>query len=62
MGSIWSLFIPSSGDLLQNGEYQLTDLDYPDDIAIFDPSACVLQDALTILFDFLDGIRFHDLP
>ena len=31
------------------GEYQLTDLDYADDIAIFAPSACVLQEALTIL-------------
>ena len=31
------------------GEYQLTDLDYADDIAIFAPSACMLQEALTIL-------------
>ena len=34
---------------VQLGEYQLTDLDYADDIAIFAPSACVLQAALTIL-------------
>ena len=34
---------------IQLGEYQLTDLDYADDIAIFAPSACVLQEALTIL-------------
>ena len=34
---------------VQLGEYQLTDLDYADDIAIFAPSACVLQEALTIL-------------
>ena len=31
------------------GEYQLTDLDYADDIAIFAPSACVLQEAMIIL-------------
>ena len=34
---------------IQLGEYQLTDLDYADDIAIFAPSACVLQETLTIL-------------
>ena len=34
---------------IQLGEYQLTDLDYADDIAIFAPSACVLQEALTSL-------------
>ena len=34
---------------IQLGEYQLTDLDYADDIAIFAPSACVLQEALTIV-------------
>ena len=34
---------------IQLGEYQLTDLDYADDIAVFAPSACVLQEALTIL-------------
>ena len=34
---------------IQLGEYQLTDLDYADDIAIFAPSVCVLQEALTIL-------------
>ena len=34
---------------IQLGEYRLTDLDYADDIAIFAPSACVLQEALTIL-------------
>ena len=34
---------------IQLREYQLTDLDYADDIAIFSPSACVLQEALTIL-------------
>ena len=34
---------------IQLGEYQLTDLDYADDIAIFAPPACVLQEALTIL-------------
>ena len=34
---------------IQLGEYQLTDLDYSDDIAIYAPSACVLQEALTIL-------------
>ena len=31
---------------IQLGEYQLTDIDYADDIAIFAPSACVLQEAL----------------
>ena len=31
------------------GEYQLTDLDYADDIAIIAPSACVPQEALMIL-------------
>ena len=35
--------------VIQLGEYQLTDLDYADDIAIFAPSACVLQEALTII-------------
>ena len=30
---------------IQLGEYQLTDLDYADDIAIIAPSACVLQEA-----------------
>ena len=34
---------------IQLGEYQLTDLDYADDIAIFAPSACVLQEGLIIL-------------
>ena len=34
---------------IQLGEYQLTDLDYADDIVIFAPSACVLQEALVIL-------------
>ena len=34
---------------IQLGEYQLTDLDYADEIAIFAPSACVLQEALTIV-------------
>ena len=34
---------------IQLSEYQLTDLDYADDIAIFAPSACVLQEALVIL-------------
>ena len=34
---------------IQLGEYQLTDLDYADDIAIFAPYACALQEALTIL-------------
>ena len=34
---------------IQLREYQLTDLDYTDDIAIFAPSACVLQEALTVL-------------
>ena len=34
---------------IQLGEYQLTDLDYADDIAIIAPSACVLQEALMIL-------------
>ena len=34
---------------LQLGEYKLTDLDYADDIAIFAPSACMLQEALIIL-------------
>ena len=33
---------------IQLGEYQLTDLDYADDIAIIAPSACVLQEALMI--------------
>ena len=37
---------------IQLGEYQLTDLDYADDIAIFAPSACVLQEALLISFYF----------
>ena len=42
--------LPSRCNLgIQLGEYQLTDLDYADDIAIFAPSACVLQEALTIL-------------
>ncbi len=31
---------------IQLGEYQLTDLDYADDIAIIAPSACVLEEAL----------------
>ena len=34
---------------IQLGEYQLTDLDYADEIEIFAPSACVLQEALTIV-------------
>ena len=34
---------------IQLGEYQLTDLDYADGIAIIAPSACVLQEALMIL-------------
>ena len=34
---------------IQVGEYQLTDLDSADDIAIFAPSACVIQEALIIL-------------
>ena len=34
---------------IQLGDYQLTDLDYADDIAIIAPSACVLQEALMIL-------------
>ena len=34
---------------IQLGEYQLTDLDYADYIAIIAPSACVLQKALMIL-------------
>ena len=34
---------------IQLGEYQLTDLDYADDIVIIDPSACVVQEALMIL-------------
>ena len=34
---------------IQLGEYQLSDLDYADDIATFAPSTCVLQEALTIL-------------
>ena len=34
---------------IQLGEYQLTDLDYADDIAIIAPSACVLEEALIIL-------------
>ena len=34
---------------IQLGEYQLTDLDYADDIAIFAPSACMLQESLIIL-------------
>ena len=34
---------------IQLGEYQHTDLDYADDLAIFAPSAFVLQEALTIL-------------
>ena len=36
---------------IQLGEYQLTDLDHADDIAIFAPSAYVLEEALTILQD-----------
>ncbi len=36
---------------IQLGDYQLTDLDYADDIAIIAPSACVLQEALMILQD-----------
>ena len=34
---------------IQPGEYQFTHLDYADDIAIFAPSACVLQEALILL-------------
>ena len=34
---------------IQLGAYQLTDLDYADDIAIIAPYACVLQEALMIL-------------
>ena len=34
---------------IQLDEYQLTDLDYADDIAIFAPTVCVLQEALIIL-------------
>ena len=34
---------------IQLGDYQLTDLDYADDIAIIASSACVLQEALMIL-------------
>ena len=34
---------------IQLGEYHLTDLDYADEIEIFAPSACVLQEALTIV-------------
>ena len=34
---------------IQLGGYKLAYLDYADDIAIFAPSACVLQEALTIL-------------
>ena len=34
---------------IQLGEYQLTDVDYADDIAIIAPSACVPQEALMIL-------------
>ena len=34
---------------IQLADYQLTDLDYADDIAIIAPSACVLQEALMIL-------------
>ena len=34
---------------IQLGEYQLTDLDYADDITIIVPSACVLQVAPMIL-------------
>ena len=36
---------------IQLGEYQLTDLDYADDIAIIVPSACVLEEALITLQD-----------
>ncbi len=39
----------SLGIGLQLGEYQLTDLGYADDIAIFPASVCVLQEALIIL-------------
>ena len=34
---------------IELGEYQLIDLDFPDDIAIIAPSTCVLQEALMIL-------------
>ena len=34
---------------IQLGEYQLTELDYADDIAIFASSACMLQEAVIIL-------------
>ena len=34
---------------IQLGDYQLTDLDYADDIAIIAPSACVLREALMTL-------------
>ena len=34
---------------IQLGEYQLTDLDYADDIAIIAQSACMLEEALIIL-------------
>ena len=34
---------------IQLRKYQLTDLDYADNIAIVSPSACVLQESLIIL-------------
>ena len=34
---------------IQLGQYQLTDLDYADGIAMIAPSVCVLQEALMIL-------------
>ena len=36
---------------IQLGEYQLTDLDYADDLAIFAPSASMLKEALIILHE-----------
>ena len=42
---------------IQLGENQLTDLDYTDDIAIFAPSACVLQEALIIVQEESAGRR-----
>ena len=42
--------LPSRCNLwIQLDEYQLTDLDYPEDIAICAPYSCVLQEAQTIL-------------
>ena len=44
---------------IQLGEYQLTDLDYADAIAICAPSACVLQEALTILQEEANLVGMH---